>query len=201
MEARGRFRVDDLWTPRDLLPGKGVLGQIAERCGRAWDFASLPEEVRIVYNPRLRTALGRAFPRERRVELNARLLRAHPQEFIPTLAHELAHVVVYIRYGRVRPHGMHFRTLMRAVDLSPQATHSLPVGPAKRRRRRYLYLHRCSDCGAGFVARKVRRDLYCRCCGPDMAWAILRAADTAAGRRALGEAMAALRLATGDRSP
>ena len=193
MEARGRFRVDDLWTPREPLPGKRVLTQIAERCGRAWGFACLADGVRIVYNPRLRTALGRALLDERRVELNVRLLRAHLQEFIPTLVHELAHVVVYIRYGRVRPHGMHFRTLMRAVNLSPQATHSLPVGSAKRRRRRYLYLHRCSDCGVSFVARKVRRDLYCRCCGPDMTWTILRAADTEAGRRALDEAMGTLR--------
>jgi len=84
---------------------------------------------------------------------------------------------------------MHFRALMRAVNLPAAATHSLPAKHLKRRRRRYLYLHRCSDCGVMFIARKVRSDCCCRRCGPEMSWNILRTPATAEGRRRLENIM------------
>jgi len=97
--------------------------------------------------------------------------------------------VVYLRYGGVAPHGRHFRTLMRAVNMSAETTHNLKV--RRRRRRKYVYLHRCSDCGYSFVARTIQRNYYCLACGPDMSWNIFRAPNTADGRRRLAE-MAAL---------
>lgn len=185
-----RFCVDDLWTPRMPLPGKSVLRAIAARCGAAWEMPDLAQRVRIGYNPRLRTTLGRAVLDGRQVELNARLLRDHPAELIPTLVHELAHLVVHMRYGPVRPHGRHFRTLMRAVNVSAGATHDLPVRHLGRRRGRYLYLHRCTGCGYHFVARSVRRNDYCIACGPDMSWDIFRAPNTPQGRALLQTATA-----------
>jgi len=190
-KPRMRFITDDIWTPRQPLPGPGVLREIASRLGAAWEAPELAEQVRIVYNPRLRTTLGRAMLDDRRVELNTRLLHEHPDQLVPLLAHELAHVVVHARYGRVPAHGRHFRTLMRAVNMSPRATHDLPV-KRRRRRGRYLYLHRCSDCGYSFVARSVRRGYYCIACGPDMSWDVFRSANTPRGRQALAAA-------TGDR--
>ncbi len=172
--------MDDLWQPGQPLPHARVLGQIAQRCGDAWDMPDLGQSVRVGYNPRLRTTLGQAHLQLGQVELNGRLLSEHPDELIPTLVHELAHVAVYRRYGRRPPHGLEFRTLMRAVNLTDRATHSLPV--ARQRRRRYLYLHRCSVCGQSFLARRVRRDCHCARCGPEMDWQVLRAPDTQAGR-------------------
>ncbi|GAH85578.1 unnamed protein product, partial [marine sediment metagenome] len=185
MDAKSAVSFDDLWTPDQPLPGRAGLLGIAERCGRAWGLAELTGQVRIAYNPRLRTTLGRALLDARRVELNTRLLREHPEELVSLLAHELAHVVVHIRHGRVSPHGAPFRALMRRLGLSPRATHSLPTRHLRRRRRRYLYLHRCGNCSYTFLARRVRRDLHCRACGPDMAWTIVRAPNSLRGRKML----------------
>ena len=185
MDPRVTFTVDDLWTPAKALPGRGGLLAIAARAGEAWECPDLTARVRVGYNGRLRTTLGRAVLDDLRVELNPRLLREHPAELVPTLVHELAHLVVHERYGRVASHGRHFRTLMAAVRLSPAATHKLPTAHLKRRRRRYLYLHRCSDCGYSFIARSVRRNSYCIACGPEMTWDIIRAPSSKEGRKHL----------------
>lgn len=134
---------------------------------QAWGVGPLASTFKVAYNPRLRTTLGRAFLEEGRVELNTRLLREHPDHLLPTLAHELAHLVVYRIAGRkAPPHGRAFRALMRQLNLPEGATHNLPVGKLKRPRKKCLYLHRCRGCGATFIARKVRRDIgYCAACG------------------------------------
>jgi predicted SprT family Zn-dependent metalloprotease len=121
------------------------------------------------------------------IELNPRLLGEHPRELVPTLAHELVHLCVRHRYGETaKPHGREFRSMMRRLGLDGKATHDLPVRHLrKHRRRKYLYLHRCSDCGYEFVARKSRRNCYCRACGPEMEWDIFRLPNTDAGRMLL----------------
>jgi SprT protein len=184
-EATRRLPTDDLWRPEQGLPARPVLDAIAHRCLTFWGAQCLAPRLRVAYNPRLRSTLGRALLEEARVELNPRLLMAHPEELVGTLAHELAHLVVHDRYGVVAPHGSHFRALMRALGLSDQATHRLDVSLVRRRRRRYLYLHRCSDCGRSFIARSIRRGYYCIACGPGMRWDIFRAPATPQGRQAL----------------
>jgi predicted SprT family Zn-dependent metalloprotease len=175
-----------LWTPSAPLPTRTLLGKLAARCLAAWRAEHLTPRVRIVYNPRLSTTLGRACLNEFRVELNPRLLTDHPTELVPTLAHELAHLVVYDRHGAsVRPHGAEFRLLMRRVNLPDESKHHLPVGHLRRKRSRYLYLHRCSVCGRSFLARSVRRNCYCVACGPDMEWDVFRAPNSAAGKKLL----------------
>lgn len=192
MDATIPFSVDDLWQPGQSLPGRGVLEQIAGRLGMAWGLDDFAGRVRIAYNPRMRTTLGRALLDELRVELNTRLLHEYPGQLLAVLAHELAHIAARLLYGRVQPHGIHFRRLMQQVGQDPSATHSLATGHLQRRRNRYLYLHRCSDCGYSFVARRVRRDCYCSSCGPETAWNILRAVDNAAGRKKFKQLLATL---------
>lgn len=177
--------LQDLWTPADPLPTQSLLRRLAGRIGELWGEADLARTVRVVYNTRLSTTLGRAIYDDQRVELNPRLLREHPGELLSTLAHELAHLVVHRRWGTCRPHGREFRTLMRAVNLSPSATHRLPVEHLRRRRGKYIFLHRCEGCGAMFTAGRRRRDCYCRRCGPDVPWDIFRLPNTAAGKRLL----------------
>ncbi len=178
-----RLRTDDLWTPGTPLPAADVLETLAVRLGALWAAGPLMSRTTIRYNPRMRSAAGRAFLEDHRVELNPRLLAAHPEQLIPTLIHELAHVVVHARYGRVAPHGREFKTLMAAAGVTGKATHSMNVEPL--RRRRYLYLHRCPSCGQTFIARKPRRDCYCTACGPEDGWDIWRAPATPKGRELL----------------
>jgi len=179
------FDVSDLWSPGDSLPSGPVLKAIAERCAQAWDIPDLAGRVTIVYNPRLRTTLGRAMLDDNRVKLNTRLLRAYPDELLATLTHELAHLAVRMRYGEAPPHRREFKALMCSVNMPAAATHHLDTKRLNLRRRRYVYLHRCSDCGMMFIARKPRRNCYCRECGPEMSWNILRAPATTKGRRKL----------------
>jgi len=183
---------EDLWMPAEPLPTRRTLEAMVRRIAAVWGWADRAAGVRIVYNPRLRVTLGRACLEENRVELNTRLLREHPDQLPATLVHELAHLVVHDRFGRVPPHGRQFASLMRQAGADPSATHDLPVGHLRRKRGKFLYLHRCEDCGYSFIARSVKRNYYCRACGPDMTWYILRAPNTTAGRRALKAAQAKL---------
>jgi hypothetical protein len=50
--------------------------------------------------------------------------------------------------------------LMRQAGFAPEATHSLPVGHLRRRRGKFLYMHRCDECGYSFIARSMRRNCY-----------------------------------------
>jgi len=188
-----RLDVSDLWNPGDPLPSGPTLASIAERCGILWELPDLAQRVTIVYNPRLRTTLGRAILDYNRVELNIRLLRAYPDELLATVVHELAHLAVRMRYGSAPPHGREFKALMRAAGMSAASTHKLDTERVGLRRRRYAYLHRCSDCGVMFIARKPRRDCYCRACGPEMSWTIFRAPATTEGRRKLKTIMESTR--------
>lgn len=187
-ERSSRFVSGDLWSPDEPLPGGRALNELAARILTAWEMPHLIGPVRIGYNARLRTTLGRALLDEHRVELNPHLLRDHPGELIPTLAHELAHLAVHLRYGRAAAsHGLEFRTLMRALDLSGRATHDLPVGHLRQGRRRYLYVHRCDTCGVQVVARRVLRNRICARCGPAMQWNVLRVPNTPGGRAMVKE--------------
>jgi predicted SprT family Zn-dependent metalloprotease len=190
--ARGVF--DDLWSPEKSLPALPVLRRITARCMEIWGESEFSRRIKIGYNVRLRTTLGRAMYDSHRIELNPHLLAEHPEELIPTVVHELAHLVVHKRDPAARPHGRAFRVLMRQLGLSGKATHDLPVGHMRRKRSRYLYLHRCGDCNRSFVARKARRDCYCRACGPTMQWDILRLPDSPAGRNLLDRLMRVHRL-------
>jgi len=176
---------DDLWKPGGPLPSGAVLRAIAIRCGHAWGAGDLAARVRVTYDRRLRTSAGIAHLEDRRVALNPRLLSENPSQLVPTLVHELAHIVVWTRHGNIRPHGREFRGLMKAVNMPASATHRLPADHLRVKRRRYLYLHRCRECGYSFISRKVRRNYYCIACGPEMTWRIWRAPATTEGRRQL----------------
>ncbi|MBT3278656.1 MAG: hypothetical protein HN909_00770 [Phycisphaerales bacterium] len=177
---------------RTPLPTAPLLRKLVVCFGELWDCSDLFANVRAGYNQRLRTTLGRAFLRELRVELNPRLLNDHPAELIPTLAHELAHLVVHHRCNAdAASHGWEFQALLRMLRLPEDRTHNLPVEHLRQRRgaaiskkkSKFLYLHRCSDCGQLFVAAKAKRNCYCRACGPTMEWEIFRLPNTASGKQ------------------
>ncbi len=127
-----------------------------------------PPRFDVKWNFRLRTAAGRAILEPvLRVELNPHLLARHPDQFLPTLIHEMAHVLVYHRYGKgPKAHGVEWQRLMRQAGQNPEARHGMNVDGLRRKRRKFLYLHVCQGCGTWGIYRKLRRDLQCGRCGP-----------------------------------
>jgi predicted SprT family Zn-dependent metalloprotease len=126
--------------------------------------------VRVVFYQRLRTAIGRSDPSRGRIYLNPRLLDRYPQELVPTLVHELCHVVAGLRAG----HGPRWKELMERCGFVPDVYHDLDVSEFSVRRRswywscrkcgeRYLRKtraaarYRCADCGGGLRVEDVSR--------------------------------------------
>jgi SprT protein len=132
---------------------------------RSLGAAKLAREIRVEWNPRLRTAAGRADYREKLISLNP-LLHDHGEDEIDrTLRHELAHLLAQFRAGRrrVSPHGPEWRQTCRDLGIGDEARcHKLPFA-TKVYRRRYVYS--CPNCNERFPrVRRVRRAVACLAC-------------------------------------
>lgn len=88
----------------------------------------------VAYNDNMRTTIGRAWYRLGLIHLNYRLIERNPAEFMPTFAHELAHLITRQVYGRAATaHGKHWKSVMRVLGFSPERTHNLDTSGLKRR--------------------------------------------------------------------
>jgi predicted SprT family Zn-dependent metalloprotease len=135
--------------------------------------AKLAREVRVEWNPRLKTAAGRADYRETLISLNPLLLehdvisvnRQSGSDIDRTLRHELAHLLAQFRVGRRRiaPHGPEWREACRDLGIADEARcHNLPFAT-----RAYpaCFVYRCPNCRQEFPrARRVRRAIACLAC-------------------------------------
>ncbi|PIE22761.1 MAG: hypothetical protein CSA62_10630 [Planctomycetota bacterium] len=175
--------------PSHSLPQPPVLYDYGEGLLALWDAEELSGSWRVEWNIRMRTRAGVAYLDALRIELNPRLLARHPAQVKECLCHELAHLVVHRRHGRAaQAHGVEWGALMERAGFSANRTHHFDTRGLRQRRQRYLYLHQCQGCQAHWMARKVRRDLVCRRCGPGPV-RVLRAPDTKEGARKLREAL------------
>ena len=124
----------------------------------------LAREIRVEWNPRLKTCAGRADYREKLISLNP-LLRDHGDEIDRTLRHELAHLLAQWRVGRRRiaPHGKEWRHACRDLGIADEARcHSLPFASTSFPRR---YVYRCPNCKETFPrVRRIRRAIACLAC-------------------------------------
>jgi SprT protein len=148
---RSGYRNGDLQTnARELLR---LLG--ADRIAR---------ELRVEWNPRLKTAAGRADYSQKLILLNPRLFE-HPTEIDRTLRHELAHILAQFRAGRRRipPHGAEWRLACHDLGIAGEKRcHNLPF-PPRRYAARFVY--RCPNCRQEFPrVRRVRRAVACLAC-------------------------------------
>jgi len=100
-----------------------------------WKASDLLLDLTIVWNHRLQTSAGRARLLEQVVELNPRLLKANPENILEILTHELAHLVVFARYGKTSPHGKEWKALMREAGLTPTVYHKMDVKGLRRTRK------------------------------------------------------------------
>jgi SprT protein len=145
--------IDDEQTTEcaELLRGLGLNG--------------LADQVKVVWNSRMRTTAGRAFWPEGKIELNPKLEELAPDEVKSTLLHELAHLVAYARAGRKRinAHGVEWRQACADLGIpGERATHSLPL-PGRTMQKKWRYA--CPACGEGFDrVRKMKRYAGCYTC-------------------------------------
>src|ERR1700736_917874 len=159
-------------------PGEGhvvgrdvVLESKARKLLRELGATKLAREVRVEWNPRLKTAAGRANYREKLISLNPLLrdvragLALNRDEIDRTLRHELAHLLAQFREGRRRiaPHGEEWRQACCDLDISDEARcHNLPFA-SKSFAPRFAYV--CPNCNKKFPrVRQIRRAIACLAC-------------------------------------
>jgi predicted SprT family Zn-dependent metalloprotease len=122
-------------------------------------------EIRVEWNPRLKTAAGRADYRHKLISLNPQLAQ-HPAEIDRTLRHEIAHILAQFREKsrrRISPHGPEWRHACRDLGIADKKRcHTLPF-PATRYAPRFIY--RCPNCQRDFPRlRKIKRTVACLAC-------------------------------------
>ncbi len=131
---------------------------------RANGAARIARELRVNWNPRLKTCAGRADYRAKLITLNPQLIH-HPGEIDRTLRHELAHLLAQFRAGRRRisPHGREWRQACHDLGIADEKRcHSLPFATINPRRR---FLYRCPKCARDFPrVRRIRHCLACLAC-------------------------------------
>ncbi|MEM9015946.1 MAG: SprT-like domain-containing protein [Verrucomicrobiota bacterium] len=149
-------------VPDSPHPSRGSdesLTAIAAQFARGLQLPKLAESVDVSWNPRMRTAAGRAFYRENRIELNPKLQALPPDqrgaEIQNTFLHELAHLVSFARAKgkRIQPHGPEWKQACADLGIPDEdRCHELNFQP-RRMKRRYAY--ECLSCGE--VIERVRR--------------------------------------------
>ncbi|KAA8998229.1 SprT family zinc-dependent metalloprotease [Affinibrenneria salicis] len=129
--------------------------------------ARYPEPV-VNYQQRGATA-GSAWLQNWEIRLNAVLLRENQQHFIDeVIPHELAHLLVYARFGRVAPHGKEWRWMMEQVLAVPaRRTHNFALASVQGK----TFFYRCQCQQHQLSIRRHNRVLRgeteyrCRRCG------------------------------------
>ena len=142
----------------------GDLETTARELLRSLGAARIANELRLEWNPRLKTAAGRADYRQKLISLNPRLSE-YPTEIDRTLRHELAHILAQLRAGRRRisPHGVEWEQACADLGIADEKRcHNLPF-PARTYAARFIY--RCPNCHQKFQrVRRVRRAVACLAC-------------------------------------
>jgi SprT protein len=163
------LRLPNLQTATDAvaLQCRGCdaeLEKIARDLLRAHGATRIARELRVEWNSRLKTTVGRADYRQKLISLNP-LLFEHPAEIDRTLRHELAHILAQFRAGRRRilPHGDEWRTACRDLGIADEKRcHNLPFA-ARTFPARFVY--RCPNCREEFPrVRRIGRAVACLAC-------------------------------------
>jgi predicted SprT family Zn-dependent metalloprotease len=138
-----------------------------KKWARLWRVPSLTS-VEITTNSRLRTCLGRCFPKLNRIELNTALLYRTDSRLNEVLCHEAAHIADYlISPHQSRAHSPQWARLMTTAGFKPQKTISgRRCIPDSRRDkvRNQAFEHYCPVCRFTRIARKPVPRWKCRTC-------------------------------------
>ena len=95
---------------------------------------------------------GTAFLQQHRVNFHPVLLAANAGAYFDeVIAHEVAHLLVFRLFGRVKPHGSEWQSVMRNVfHTEPSTTHNFDLTPLQLK----TFAYRC-QCGP--IALSTRR--------------------------------------------
>lgn len=151
--------------PARPIAGTAVLQLTARELLRAAGASRIAAQVRVEWNPRLRSCAGRANFRDKLVSLNPRLRDHGSEEIERTLRHELAHLLAEFRAGRRRilPHGPEWCRACHDLGISDETRcHNLPFPISERVR---LYVYKCPNCLRDFPrVRRIKRVVACLAC-------------------------------------
>src|SRR5438270_4445960 len=121
-------------APRVVVIGRDhALESRARELLRPFGAGKLAREIRAEWNPRMKSAAGRADFREKTISLNPLLIN-HGDEIDRTLRHELAHLLAQWRVGRRRiaPHRIEWRQACHDLGIADEARcHNLPFGSTR----------------------------------------------------------------------
>src|SRR5437868_13812890 len=120
------------------LPSAPELQDRARSLLRGLDAGVLTDHLRVEWNERMRTTVGRADFRSCLISLNPALQEFGPAEIDRTLRHELAHLLAHFRFGRrrIKPNGGEWGNGCFELGINGRVTGStLPVVACWRARR------------------------------------------------------------------
>ena len=153
-------------TPEETLPLPPASALQERATALLYDLGAekLAARLRVDWNNRMRTTVGRADFHRSLILLNPALQKFGPAEIDRTLRHELAHLLAYARSrGPILPHGGEWRKACFDLGIpGERAGHTLPLAGRALRRR---YIYRCKNCQRHFPrVRRIRRATACLAC-------------------------------------
>lgn len=146
------------------LPTTDQLHEQIHHWTTLWNIPDLT--VHITYVGTLRKSAGRCHPANGDIRLNRAFLATHPDETIPTLCHEAAHIAVFHLHGpQARPHGPEWRHLMQLADQPANRTCTLDlIQHPGQKKTKSTVLHRCPRCHYTHRAASTRLRWACPQC-------------------------------------
>lgn len=124
------------------------------------------------------TKAGYAVLNNNTLHLHERLFAEHTAYYwSDVIPHEVAHLITHQVFGRVKPHGKEWQSVMKYVfAVTPSTTHQLPIEHL-RRVKQIKYMCRCGDINLSMIRHnrvvQGKQTYRCRTCGD-----ILRKIDT-----------------------
>lgn len=125
-------------------------------------YEELAKKCSVEWNSRMRSAAGRAFLKEYKIQLNPKLEEFGEGEVKQTLLHEMAHLLAWNQW-RHRGHGAPWRKACALLGIPEErVTHNLPL-PSRRQKKKWAY--QCPSCEAKIErVRKIKRAVACSAC-------------------------------------
>ena len=145
---------------------------VLRRLEQVWNLPDLAASTRVLVSNRMTRSLARVRPDTRVIRIAAAVAAGPLAALEEVIGHEAAHIAAHTRAEkRIRPHGREWAALMEQAGYPPRARVDarllgieMPTtGGRRRRRKHYIYDHRCPVCqnhrSSGRVVRSWR-------CGP-----------------------------------